>query len=52
MWLTGAAGSIAAVAQIPGIVVPEWVPEIAGYIAVVGATITVISRLPVQGSST
>lgn len=51
MWFTGAAVTVAGLNELPGMQLPEWLPEVAGHLAVMGATITIISRLPVQGNT-
>ena len=46
--LTAASLSLVGLAEIPGITLPEIVPQIAGYLATAGAAVTLVSKLPVK----
>lgn len=47
-WLTGASVTLIGLAAIPGVAIPDIVPQIAGYLATAGAVTTLISKLPVK----
>ena len=46
--LTAASLTLVGLGAIPGIAIPDIVPQIAGYLATAGATITFIAKLPVK----
>lgn len=48
LWLTATSATLIGLAEIPGITIPDLLPQIAGYMAAAGAMIAVISKLTVK----
>lgn len=47
-WATGVSVSLIGLAEIPGVSLPELLPQIAGYFAAAGAVMTLVSKLAVK----
>lgn len=47
-WLTGLSVTFIGLSAIPGVTIPEIVPQIAGYLATAGAVTTLVAKLPVK----
>lgn len=48
LWLTATSATLIGLGEIPGITIPDLLPQIAGYMTAGGAMIAVISKLTVK----